>query len=639
MNCSSTIERENEAQKSPVKRYIRAAKNSMINHYAAYFLRACLTCAIGLSVGLNIHFGQSCEVFVQRRPSSASHLEVIQTIDFKKKNNEAIEAAHGELMQRLKIAMSEQIITEVKSSSTMTVSESDGVFSEYFGSTTSTSSNTKLAFGEIEFCDDKENKQSHGKYTIQREPLAKAMIQECSNKLKALNSEIRGRTSGTNNLTTQPLKDKYDQLLSTFEAALYLDPTVDITSWEAEQERYSESIGKLENSFTQQQVNQQLQMAKDSLSVGKYFGAITILKRLNTNHPDDANVSKTLKEAESSYYIRLQSSVANLKASGEYALALFEIKKYCSILNCGTDIQQLEQIVRRDYFEVESEQLRSAIKFEEENNVSLHMQRLDILANVDFEEYNNLKEQFLAFQRTLGMRKARNEFDQDKYNESYALLNELENSYGKRDSELRSLKKKVMHAMFRKEVGIVKKKKPHTWSFFFGIEGLTNDIELSNASQFSMSVLTFAYTGAIYKKFRYENEFQGKRSDFLGLRFRMIDRNSPIRWPGADTATVLNKSVEPAFDLSIDGIGARIIHYSLGANYDTGWRWGSPNYYFLSLGLRIPFGPVSLMSDAILRATDYNQSSLLFSGSIQYRLDFNRKFGKKDKMKIRAELF
>lgn len=611
----------------------------MINHYAAYFLRACLTCAIGLSVGLNILFGQSCEAFVQRRPASASHLEIIQSVPVKRKAKESFEEAHQELTKSLRLAMSEQIITEVKSTSTMIVTENDGVFNEYFGASTSTSSNTKLSFGEIEFCDDKENKECHGKYTVQREPLARAMMNECTNKLKALNAEIKGRTSGSNNQTSQPLRDKYNHLLSTFEAALYLDPLVNRDEWEDQQAIYSEAIGKLDNSYTQQQLKQQLQTAKDSLSVGKHFGAISILKRLMINFPEDESISEVFREAASNYLIRLHTDVAVHKSSGEFAVALAEIKKYCSVLNCGNDIQQLENQVRKAYFEAESDQLQSAIRFEEEKNAELHMKRLDGLANVDFQEYNELKESYLGLQRTIGMRKARNEFDQDKYKESYALLNELENSYGKRDSELRSLKKKVMHAMFRKEVGIVKKKKPHTWSFFFGIEGLTSDIELSNASQFSMSVLTFAYTGAIYKKFRYDNAFQGKRSDFLGFRFRMIDRNSPIRWPGADTTTVLIKSVEPAFDLSIDGIGARIIHYSLGANYDTGWRWGSPNYYFLSLGLRIPFGPVSLMSDAILRATDYNQSSLLFSGSIQYRLDFNRKFGKKDKMKIRAELF
>ncbi|MFM7814224.1 MAG: hypothetical protein ACKO66_06875, partial [Flavobacteriales bacterium] len=402
---------------------------------------------------------------------------------------------------------------------------------------------------------------------------------------------------------------------------------------------YSEAIGKLDNSYTQQQMKQQLQTAKDSLSVGKHFGAITLLKSLSLNFPEDESIKEVMKEAERSYLIRMNSDVVLLKSSGDYATALATIKKYCSVLSCGIEIQNMENQVRKEYFESEKEQLKSAIRFEEETNANLHMKRLDGLANVDYDEYNELKESYLGLQRKIGMRRAQNEFDQDNYQASYDLLNQLENSYGKRDSELRSLKKKVMHAMFRKEVNTEKKKKPNTWSIFFGIEGLTNEIELSNASKYSNSLLTFAYTAAWYKKFRYAADQNDRRSDFFGVRFRMIDRNTVMHWPGTDTTSVLNRSVEPIFDLALDGLGARIFHYAIGVNYNTGWNWSSPSYYFASLGLRLPLGRISLMSDATIRAADFNQTSLLFSGSIQYRMDFNRKFGKKDKMKIRATLF
>ena len=104
---------------------------------------------LGLAVGLNIHFGQSCEAFVQRSPASASHLEIIQTVTVKKKGKEDFEEAHKELTRSLRLAMSEQIITEVKSTSTMTVSDNDGVFNEYFGASTSTSSNTKIGRAHV----------------------------------------------------------------------------------------------------------------------------------------------------------------------------------------------------------------------------------------------------------------------------------------------------------------------------------------------------------------------------------------------------------------------------------------------------------------------------------------------------------
>jgi hypothetical protein len=93
------------------------------------------------------------------------------------------------------------------------------------------------------------------------------------------------------------------------------------------------------------------------------------------------------------------------------------------------------------------------------------------------------------------------------------------------------------------------------------------------------------------------------------------------------------------YDIALDGIASRVIHYSVGLNVNDKFDWEKPNFYFLTVGLRIPISNLSFVTDITGQTLFDSHSSLLVSAGLHLRLDYRRKFNLSDKRSVRSRLY
>jgi hypothetical protein len=129
------------------------------------------------------------------------------------------------------------------------------------------------------------------------------------------------------------------------------------------------------------------------------------------------------------------------------------------------------------------------------------------------------------------------------------------------------------------------------------------------------------------------------RSDFIGVKFRVLDYGSRALIVGNTDSNDFTYQDKYAFDLGIDGYTFRVLHYAVSMNLNEDWRFSSPNYYQLSLGFRMPLSIFSWVTDFNVRSQLKGEGYAFLSSGLSLRFDCNRKFNRKDKLKIKAEKF
>jgi hypothetical protein len=120
----------------------------------------------------------------------------------------------------------------------------------------------------------------------------------------------------------------------------------------------------------------------------------------------------------------------------------------------------------------------------------------------------------------------------------------------------------------------------------------------------------------------------------------MVDNGSKAFIPGEQTITpIIKDEFKPSFDLALDGYTFRVMHYSFGINLNDNFDFSNPNYYQATLGFRLPLYIFSWNTDLNVRSKLQGEGYFFVSSGLHLRFDFNRKFNRSDKRKIKAEKF
>jgi hypothetical protein len=256
--------------------------------------------------------------------------------------------------------------------------------------------------------------------------------------------------------------------------------------------------------------------------------------------------------------------------------------------------------------------------------------------------YEEVCEEYNDFHIKMGMKQVLANKAKREYWKAYGVINELENRYGKRDSELKKLKSQIQTRILREEVRLEKSKRAKTMSIWIGSDLFSNDVLLDSINRFVPNDYMFTYSFALYWKYKFEKKYRKDypvRSDFLGVKFRVLDYGSRALIAGNTESNDFTYQEKYAFDLGIDGYTFRVLHYAVSMNLNEDWRFSSPNYYQLSVGFRMPLSIFSWVTDFNVRSQLKGEGYAFLSSGLSLRFDCNRKFNRKDKLKIKAEKF
>jgi hypothetical protein len=385
---------------------------------------------------------------------------------------------------------------------------------------------------------------------------------------------------------------------------------------------------------------------RDLLRAENYNEAIINLRKLQREYRDNEKLASELEMAMADYKLKVKREVAVLESNSKYEEALTQLDLYCSLITCESDFKSLKEELKKEYFNKLALSFEDALSKEVEADVVFFKKKLDQVQDVNFKKYSELIELYLVYERSKGLHEAEKLFHQRKYDESQKILISLEKKYGKDVSELNHLKNRVEHKIFRQEVYKEKKNRAHTLAFQLGTQLFSNSNVVDSVGAFTLKSGTFSYSAGLYIKHNFEKyNRRGKgypvSSDLIGIRINYIDIPSTRLLPSVIDTLWVKPAEKFQMHLGVDGVAIRVFHYGFGAVYKpelTNINWSLPSAYYGTLGLRIPFGKLSWMTDAYLQTQFKGEAQFWFSTGLYWRMDFNRKFGRRDKLEIRAKM-
>jgi hypothetical protein len=587
--------------------------------------------------------GQDCKGFEKNSVSSSEYIEIVSSKPLEKRSEEHIQKIKDLLKKDLQLLMSEAILTEVKGETNHLVTESNGEFSEFFQSQMKIETSTSLGFASVEFCEDRDAKIVWGKYRINRLELASATMQNCLSKMTALNAEIQGVIYSESKIDVQTIKNKYLSIYRDFNSAIYLNPNLNTEKWQSLIQSYNKEMGRLSNSQDQVEFDSEFDLAKKKLKAGSYYDAIVILNRLKVDHFNNEELNHTLDNAIAEYEIFVLRKVGEQRNQRDFAGGIVTLSNFCGIVTCNDRVLKLRDEISKLYLKEEVEKFKMAIKYDEPENVEKLKRNIDKFQDYDIDLYKEVSEEYNDFHIRLGMKQVLTNTAKEDYWAAYGVIKELENRYGKRDNELMRLKSNVERRILRNEVKEEKSRRPKMMSIWLGTDLTFNQVELDSINKYSIESYFFTYSMGVYWKFRFESNYRKSypvRSDFIGVRFRMLDYGSSRNIPGeVNTGLGFVKSRRPQYDVGLDGYAFRVLHYGLSLNLDERSKILAPNYYQATLGLRIPIFIFSWITDVNVITRLAGEGRVNVSSGLCVRLDYMRKFSRKDKLRIRAERF
>lgn len=603
-----------------------------------------LLCIIGI---LNLPFdaASQCSDFYMFEKKDFE-VEVTGVKWVEKKNEESVEQAKQLLKTQLRKEMAEKIVVSVKTSMKNETEEFGRQFNSYFNEHVDISSNANISFGSFNFCFDKDNKKLFGRLTIDKVALALSNYADCTSNLKLLNNEIRAVIRSSNKVDAQKYAQRLNELNAQMRTSIYLKPDLDDSEYDDLNEDCNSMIAQLKSSQTQLKYESEMAAIRDLLRAENYHEAIVNLRKLQREYRDNEKITNELEMAMSDYKLKVKREVVVLESNSKYEEALTQLDLYCSLITCESDFKTLKEELKKEYFNKLALSFEDALNKEVEADVLLLKKKLDQVQDVNFKKYSELIELYLVYERSKGLHEAEKLFHQRNYGESQKILISLEKKYGKDVSELNQLKKRVEHKIFRQEVSKEKKNRAHTLAFQVGTQLFSNSNVVDSVGKYSLKSGTFTYSAGLYLKHNFEKyNRRGKgypvSSDLVGIRFNYIDFPSTRLLPTV-MDTLWSKPVEKfQVQLGLDGVAIRVFHYGFGAVYQPEMNtinWSLPTAYYGTLGIRIPFGKLSWMTDAYLQTQFKGEAQFWFSSGLYWRMDFNRKFGRRDKLEIRAKM-
>jgi hypothetical protein len=587
-------------------------------------------------------FGQCFDFVNEKFPSEI--IEVHLEMSFERNREDK---AKEDLKIKLRTEMSEKILSTVKSQTTSEVVETNNKFSSYFDSHVDIQSSSNLSYGNFSFCEDKSEKKVYGRFTINKSQLAKANYADCLSAIKGLSSEISAVYNSSNNVDASTYKKRLDMLASHKKTSIYLDPEIDVTSFDNYYDECQKSIAKLNQTQVQLHYEEEMGVVSDSLGLERFNYAIRTLRRLEKQFRNDPVIQEELQLAESKYKNKLKRDVALFESNSRYESALKEIDEYCALLSCENEIKELKTQIQMAYFDQVYVQLENAIEMGLETEIKRFKLQIDKLKDVNLKKYIEIQNKCTDYERNKHLEEAKVLFNQRNYQGAYDLLKGLENTYGKSDPGITQLKKKVGSHIVRDLVKQEKKNRPFNYSFQLGAELFSNEILLDSIRNFQVTNWNFAYSGGLYKMYntaKYGDHNLGhkvKYADVIGLKFTYFDYPSTF-YTGVGDTSLMVRSNQYAYQLCIDGLSARFLHYSFGVKYQDvntlSKNWSKPSEYYGSLGLRIGIRKINWITDIGFRTQFEGQANFQVSTGLYYRMDFDRKFGRRDRLACKSKL-
>lgn len=587
-----------------------------------------------------------CDMFLNESFSSdiiETHLEVT----LEKNNDSGKRKAEEDLKVKLRREMSEKILSSVRSQTVMEVSEVNSKFSSYFDSHVDIQSSSNLSYGTFSFCTDEKARKVYGRFTVDKLKLARANYADCLSSIKGLNSEINAVYNSSNNVDASLYKKKLDVLNSHKQTSIYLDPSIDITQFDNYYAQCQNGIALLSQTQIQLHYEEQLGIVSDSLGLERFNFAIRSLRMLQKQYRNDPFIKEELASAEVNYKVKLKRDVLLFESNARYEAALNEIDEYCSLLSCENEIKELKAQLQRAYFDQIFVQLENALEKGLEHEINRFKLQIDKLKDINLKKYIVIQNKCLDYERSKSIDRTESLFHQRDFQGAYNLIKELEKTYGIADSEIIHLKKKVESHILRGMIKAEKQTRPFNYSLQLGTELFSNEVALDSVSGFQMNSAHFGYSAGIYKLYnskKYEEHNSNrdvKSADFIGLKFTYLDY--PSRFVvGLGNSLLPDIVGRYSCLIAIDGITSRFLHYSVGVKYQEmksiGMNWNKPNEYFGTLGIRIGIKRVNWITDASIRTQFEGKANFQISTGIYYRMDFNRKFGRRDRLACKARL-
>lgn len=573
-------------------------------------------------------------------------IEVTGTKWVEKKNEESVQQAEQLLKTQLRKEMAEKIVVSVKTSMKNETEEFGRQFNSYFNEHVDISSNANISFGSFSFCFDRDNKKLYGRLTIDKEALASSNYADCTSNLKLLNNEIRAVIRSSNKVDAQKYTLRLNELNAQMRTSIYLKPDLDDSEYDDLNEDCNSMIAQLKSSQTQLKYESEMSAIRDLLRAENYNEAIINLRKLQREYRDNEKIASELEMAMADYKLKVKREVVVLESNSKYEEALTQLDAYCSLITCESDFKSLKEELKKEYFNKLALSFEDALNKEVEADVVFYKKKLDQVQDVNFKKYSELVELYLVYERSKGLNEAEKLFHQRNYLESQKILLNLEKKYGKDISDLNHLKNKVEHKIFRQEVSKEKKNRAHTLAFQLGVQLFSNSNVIDSVGRYALKTGTFAYTGGLYVKHNFEKyNRRGKgypvSSDLIGIRFNYIDLPSTRLLPTVLDTLWIKPKEKFQVQLGVDGVAIRVFNYGIGAVYQAEMNainWSSPSSYYGTMGIRIPFGKLSWMTDAYIQTQFKGEAQVWFSSGLYWRMDFNRKFGRRDKLEIRAKM-
>jgi hypothetical protein len=590
-------------------------------------------------------YGQ-CFGFINERFSS-DIIEVHLEMSYERNRDELINQAREDLKIKLRTEMSEKILSTVKSQTTSDVVETNNKFSSYFDSHVDIQSSSNLSYGNFSFCEDKEEKKVHGRFTINKLQLAKANFADCLSAIKGLSSEINAVYNSSNNVDAGVYKKGLDLLNAHKKTSIYLDSEIDVSAFDAYYKECQEGIAKLNQTQVQMHYEEEMGIVSDSLGMERFNYAIKTLRRLQKQFRGDELIQKELASAEESYKSKLKRDVLLYETNSRYESALKAIDDYCALLSCENEIKDIKMHIQMEYFDQVYVQLENALAKGLETEIQKFKLQIDNLKDVNIKKYIEIQNKCTDYERSKSIEQTETLFNQKEYQGAYDLIKTLEGKYGKADPEILHIKKKVGGHIVRQMIKDEKKKRPFTYSLQLGGEMFSNEIALDSLNYFQASTWSFAYTGGVYKYYNLDKysdhnaDRKVKYADFIGLKFTYLDYPSTF-YTGVGDSTLAYVPSKYACQIGIDGLSARFLHYSIGVKYSnfnaiqTNWR--NPAEYYGTVGLRVGVRRINWITDFGFRTQFEGKANFQISTGLYYRLDFNRKFGRRDRLECKSKL-
>jgi hypothetical protein len=582
---------------------------------------------------------QDCTDLKNETPLHLNELVATATSKLQSRSTKAVEDAEDALKKDMLVKLSEKIVIEVQSGSTNFVKDDGNALTQLFTSETKINSNTRLGNLKFEFCFDNKHKTLFGRCRLDKTGLAESIAKDCTTRLIALNAEIKGAKGSGNSVNVRPLMRTYDAITSDFQSALFINHQISTFDWNALVAAYNQAISEISNSDEHIDLQSSIDQANEWMAQDNYEEALTLLKTLNKKHKLNDDVEHAVELCYERYLAHIRVQASRLVQQHNYPGALELVDNYCASAICSSDAKELRTELRKGYFNEVTEMLTSAMREKDDDQAARSFNNLNSLADIKPDKANELTLRYKQYKVDRLIEKAKNEQDKRNYWEAYSLLRTTELTYGISTNELKSMKEDLFRKIAKQEIREEKKTRPHLNSFALGPETFSNEIQLSESGEFELSHVYLGFAAGVYFKYNFgpDNERKGYpvRSDLFGIKARYIDFPSYINIQETARSTVQTGQL---IELGADGAFQRIFHYNVSAAYNQNSHIGKPMGMSASFGVRIPIASVALGAD-IRYFNKFNEYTAVNAvGYIQGYFDFNRKFNRADKRKVRARL-